>query len=857
MNRACFLQNTTKQLRSCQTRSLEGQKLLGHSLHAVLNDLGRSNSIKKKIVKTETYRFCVITIFSFMVVLLIQFSLVGQTSVQSAASGYADATYVGLSDNEFLKNWLVLGPVKVDETGKKPDDASQKAFFDQDAFTSVVVSPKIVLPNVKIGNTNYDWKPVKSQEGTVNFVKLFGQFDFAVAYALTEIRMDAPAKILFGVGSDDGVKIFLNGVLVHSNWIGRATTPDDDIISLDLKKGSNQILVKVQNMEYDWSFAMRKLGKDILGNLLVESAGKGNLDNVKLLAENGADINTQSKAGLNAYQSALLKGRETVLNYLKEKGAKTDVPMPSFDELVNNLFRSAQTGVTSGVSVLVSKNGKIIYEKGFGYADVGNKVPVTPDTKFRIGSITKQFTASAILKLQEEGKISVTDKLSKFIPDFPRGDEVTIHHLLTHTSGIHSYTDRPGFLKYVTLSIAPQSLVDTIKARPYDFNPGDKFLYNNSGFFLLGYIIEKISGNSLGEYLKETFFKPLGMNNTGIYQANLLLDNEAYGYASENGTLIKALNWDMSWAGGAGAIYSTVKDLNTWNEAIFNGKVLLAESLKAAFAPVILNNKEKNDYGYGWAFQDFRGYKFISHGGGLHGFVSYLERQPEKQITVVVLCNSTPPPEGINPTTNALSIAEYLLWNDMEKQSSFASDLAVDENTLKSYTGRYDYGRGAVLIVSLDGRQLNAQMTGQPMFPIFPSSKNEFNWKVVEAKVKFETDESGNVTHLIHNQNGQQLKAQKLKDETPVQVNPAIFEKYVGKYDLGNQAVIEVLTDGDKLMFIGPNLPKYQLLPASDTEYFAREANVRITFKVNESGSVDAIDLNNSGALTTAKRITQ
>jgi len=853
MNRVCYLQNTIRQNRSYYVSPLWEPQLPDQNRLFFIRTNQSIHSFKANFMKINAFRF------SASLLLFVVFVVFSQLNLQAQPKelGYAGATYTGLADNEFMKNWLILGPVKIIESGTKSDEASQKSFFDNDALVSVDISQKKMLSKVKIGTAGYDWKLVKNEENVIDFIKLFGQIDYSVAYALAEIRMDAPAKILLGIGSDDGVKIFLNGVLVHKNWIGRPTTPDDDILLLDLKKGSNQILVKVQNMEYGWSFAIRKPGKENLSKLLAESAERGNLDNVKLLAENGADINLPGTMGLTAWQSAAIKGRETVMNYLKEKGAKADLPMPPFDDLVSNIFKSAQTGISSGVSVLVSKNGEIIYEKGFGYADIGNKVPVTPDTKFRIGSITKQFTASAILKLQEEGKISVTDKLSKFIPDFPRGDEVTIHHLLTHTSGIHSFTDRPNFLKYVTLSITSKSLVDSIKTWPYDFNPGDRYLYNNSGFFILGYIVENISGKSFGEYLNETFFKPLGMNSTGVYSTTLLLDNEAYGYSIENGKILKALNWDMSWAGGAGAIYSTVKDLYTWNEAIFNGKVLKEESLKAAFTPVVLNNKEKSDYGYGWAFQDVRGYKFISHGGGLQGFLSFLERQPENKITVAVLCNSTPPPDGINPGANAISIAEYLLWKDMQKQSTFASDLAIDESILKSYVGRYDYGQGAVLIVTLDGKQLNAQMTGQPMFPIFPSSKNEFNWKVVEAKVKFETDGNGNVTNLIHYQGGQQLVAKKLKDETPVNVNTAIFDKYTGKYDYGNSMVFEVSRDGDKLMVQGPNQPKYQLFPASETEYFAKEVTIRLTFKINADGKVNSVDLNNSGIITTASRIIQ
>jgi CubicO group peptidase (beta-lactamase class C family) len=784
-------------------------------------------------------------------------ALQGQTKSTVSATGYAEASYPGLTDNVFMKNWWIIGPVKIKGIGTNPEDKKQKEYFDKDELTSITVNPKKELSPVKIGDTTFAWKSLKCKDSIINFIKLFGQRDYTVAYALAEIKMEAPAKIMVGIGSDDGIKLFVNGVLVHTNWIGRATTPDDDILMLDLKKGSNQVLVKIQNMQYDWSFCMRKLGKDILGKLLISSSGKGNLDNVKLLVENGADLNTQDETGLTAYQSATIRGREKVIEYLKEKGAKTDIPMPSFDKLVDPIFKSAQAGATPGVSILVSQDGKIIYEKGFGYADVGNKVPVTPDTKFRIGSITKQFIASSILKLQEEGKISVEDKLSKFIPGFPRGDEVTIYHLLTHTSGIHSYTDRPTFEKYLTMPVSTAALVDTIKAHPYDFNPGDKYLYNNSGYFLLGYIVEKISGNSLAKYLNETFFKPLGMNSTGIYQNDVVLDNEAYGYSYNNDTLIKAVNWDMTWAGGAGAIYSTTKDLYTWNEAVFNGKVLSDQSLKAAFTPAILTDKQKTDYGFGWGFGDIRGTRLIAHSGGLNGFVTYLGRQPEKKVTVIVLCNSTPPPPRINPGTNGLLITEYLLWQGMAKQASFGSDIKIDEKTLKSYVGRYNYGRGAVLIVTLDGNQLMAQMTGQPNFPIYPSSNDEFNWKVVEAKIKFVKDDKRNVTHAIHTQGGQQLEAKKLKDEIPAAVSPSVFDKLVGKYDMGNNNLVTVVKDGNRLILQVPGQPQYQLLPASETEYFMKESTVRVTFKANDAGKTDTLILNFDGSEQQAKRVNE
>lgn len=782
-------------------------------------------------------------------------NLQGQTKKQEPVLGYGHASYTALTDNEFMKDWLILGPVKLDGDAIKTDDSGQKRFFEKDVFTTVAIRAGKPLGNLKINNVEYAWEPMKSEEGFVDLSKLLGKVEYSIAYALAEIRMDVPAKVIVGIGSDDGIKLYLNGRLVHQNWIGRPTTPDEDIAILNLKKGSNQILLKIQNMEQDWSFAIRKMGKESLKKALIESSGRGNLDNVKILTDDGVDLNAPDDSGLTAYQSAMIRGREKIMDYLKDKGVRTDIPMPSFKQLVDCIFKNVYSGITSGVSVLVSKNGEIIYEKGFGYADIGNKVPVTPDTKFRIGSITKQFTAAAILKLQEEKKLNIQDVVSKYIPGFPKGNEITLRHLLTHTSGLHSYTDRPSFFKFVTLPISLSALVDTIQAQPYDFAPGNKWNYCNSGFVLLGYIVEKISGKSLAIYLNDTFFEPLGMNNTGIYETNKLIDNEAYGYSFNGNKIIKAINWDMSWAAGAGALYSTVRDLNIWNEALFNGKVLTEESLKAAFTSSLLNNKQKTNYGYGWFIQNIRGSEFISHGGGLNGFLSYLGRQPENKFTVIVLCNSTPPPSGLSPTNSASLISEYILWPEMIKQPTFASDIPVDEKLINAYVGRYDYGQGAVLTVTLEGKQLYAQMTGQGKYPIFPSSKDEFNWKIVDASVKFVVDEKGKVIYLLHHQNGQQIEAKKLKEEIPVAVDFSVFDKYTGKYDMGNNYVMAVLKVDKKLFLQGSQLTRFQLFPASETEFFAREINIRLKFKAHGEQKADSVIVVISGEEKVAKRV--
>ena len=183
------------------------------------------------------------------------------------------------------------------------------------------------------------------------------------------------------------------------------------------------------------------------------------------------------------------------------------------------------------------------------------------------------------------------------------------------------------------------------------------------------------------------------------------------------------------------------------------------------------------------------------------------------------------------------------------------SEISVDKNLLESYVGRYDYGRGMVLIVTLEDNQLYAQISGQSMFPIFPSSKDQFFWKEVDANVTFNVDEKGDVTHVIHHQNGGQFEAKRLPDETPVVVDPAVFHKYVGKYEAGNNNIIVISIEGDKLYAQGLNLPRYQLLPASETEYFLWEINARAMFKANDNGRTDTILINFNGVESTAIRL--
>jgi CubicO group peptidase (beta-lactamase class C family) len=546
-----------------------------------------------------------------------------------------------------------------------------------------------------------------------------------------------------------------------------------------------------------------------------------------------------------------------MVEFLAGKGANAREPLPPAEKLAEGLFSLIKAD-SPGAAVLVARDGKVLFEKGYGLTDVERRTSITPDTKFRIGSISKQFTAAAILKLAEAGKLKVEDKLSQFIPDYPRGGEVTIHHLLTHTSGIHSYTSKPDFLKTVTTGVKPEEHIRSFKDDPYDFNPGEKWLYNNSGYFLLGYLVEKVSGQTYGEYLRRTFFEPLGMKDTGVHQAGAGLENEATGYMFEGGAFKKALDWDMSRAGGAGALYSTVRDLHRWNEALFAGKVLKESSLKAAFTPVRTAGEDasqpkESGYGYGWGIQELRGLQEIGHGGGLHGFASHLLRLPGKNFTVAVLANCLPPPPGVEPGALAHEIAEIYLGDQLAPREIPKVDAAVAGKALEAIAGRYDYG-GAILTVTREGDKVFAQLTGQPKFQIFPKSETEFFWKVVEAEVKFVKNEKGAVTKAVHRQGGQTIEAPRIENVEVVKVDGKLLDAYAGKYNYG-AAVLTVTRDGDRLFAQLAGQPKFEIFPRSETEFFWKVINARVTFVKDEKGKVTKAVHEQGGSKFDAPRV--
>jgi len=285
-------------------------------------------------------------------------------------------------------------------------------------------------------------------------------------------------------------------------------------------------------------------------------------------------------------------------------------------------------------STLVAKGGKVLAKKGFGMADLENKIPNTPKTKFRIASLTKSFTAMAIMQLKQKGMLSLNDKLNKYIDDYPNGEEISILHLLTHTSGIVNHTELPGFYKERgTSPVTVEETIATFKNMPLLFKPGEKFEYSNSNYILLGFIIEKASGQNYGKFIEENIFKPLDMKNSGFEYYQQKVDNFAKGYILKNNKIIDADKRVMSNAHASGALYSTVGDLYIWDRALYTEKLLDKAALKKMFTPY------KDQYGYGWGIARLFAKKIIAHNGDIEGYNTNIVRFVNDDICIIVLSN--------------------------------------------------------------------------------------------------------------------------------------------------------------------------------------------------------------------------
>ncbi|MDX6188959.1 serine hydrolase domain-containing protein [Flavobacterium sp. Fl-318] len=323
------------------------------------------------------------------------------------------------------------------------------------------------------------------------------------------------------------------------------------------------------------------------------------------------------------------------------------------DKLLNEKFKPEGPGG----AFLAAKEGKIIYKKAFGKANLELNVAMQPDFVFEIGSMTKQFTAVSILMLVEQGKLKLDDEITKFIPDYPtNGNSITIHHLLIHTSGIKDFTSMKAIKDIAKSDLSPKELVDFFKNEPVDFKPGEQYKYCNSGYVLLGYIIEMVSGKTFGEFIDENIFKKIDMNNTYYASHEKVIKNRASGYRDREG-YVNAPYISFSIPYASGSIISNVEDLLKWQNAIAAHTLLSLATTAKVFTNYQLNNGTKTDYGYGWHIDAVKGKLVYEHGGSIFGFKSMGVYEPASKIYVIGLSNC----DCNSPTALTREIAALLL----------------------------------------------------------------------------------------------------------------------------------------------------------------------------------------------------
>jgi CubicO group peptidase (beta-lactamase class C family) len=423
-------------------------------------------------------------------------------------------------------------------------------------------------------------------------------------------------------------------------------------------------------------------------------------------------------------------------------------------EEINEVLKAYTKQNSFNGTVLVARQGIVLLDKGYGYKNIQAKTLNDSNTIYQIGSLTKQFTAIIILQFQEQLKLSVSDPLSKYIPDYPNGDRITIEHLLTHTSGIVNYTKDELFMANNAINpISIEDLIRRFKNLPLEFTPGEKYSYSNSGYILLGYIIQKISGKSYFEVVKENIFQPLGMNHSGFDFKALKNSDKATGYLRLTQKINKpAPTVDSTVSFSAGGIYTTVGDLYKWDRALYTEKIISSASLQKAFTPY------KANYGYGWVIDSTFGKKVLMHEGGIFGFVSFIGRIPADEICIILLDNLGS--EGLPKIAESINAILNDQPYDFPRERK---EIEVDSSILKKYAGDYQLAPSFIITISFENGQLMAQATGQEKTMLFAEREDFFFLKLSDVQIEFIRSPEGKTERLNLYQGGQKLPALKIK----------------------------------------------------------------------------------------------
>lgn len=415
-------------------------------------------------------------------------------------------------------------------------------------------------------------------------------------------------------------------------------------------------------------------------------------------------------------------------------------------------------------TLLLAENGKVVFEKTLGIANVETDESLQPSSCYRLASVSKQFIGTAIMILEEAGKLEYDDDIQKFFPELPY-EGITVQHLLHHTGGLPDYMSL--FEEYwdkekvsedkKTASNEDMVQIFAEQQPKIDFKPGEKYEYSNTGYVLLGSIIERISKQSIHDFLYENVFKPADMTNTRAFKSNgdFGIKNRVYGFdqVDENKTEMNDHNY-LNGMVGDGGVYATAQDLLAWDQALKTEKLVKRQSLRTAYTSGVLNDGTLTNYGFGWGVKyDKNGNVVdVSHGGSWVGFRTFIGRDLLNDRTLILLTNNSD-----NQIGRTVKIAGSI-WKgeDYElPEEKIAIELSAE--TLEQYIGVYQFDPSFKITITVEDNQIFAQATGQGKFELFPSSENEFFLKVIEASCTFNKNADGKVESMMLHQGGDHL----------------------------------------------------------------------------------------------------
>jgi len=527
--------------------------------------------------------------------------------------------------------------------------------------------------------------------------------------------------------------------------------------------------------------------------------------------------------------------------FLLLTAAQAQPTAAEFDAALNAHFAADAPG---GAAV-VAQGGKVIYEGAVGRADLNTGDPLSMASQFRIGSVTKQFTAVAILQLAEAGKLKLEDEIQQYI-EFPRKDHpITVEHLLLHTSGIPSFTDMPVYTpKNYAEDISLKEIIALFADLPLEFQPGTKWSYNNSGYLLLTAIIEQVSGQSWTDYTTQHLFAPAGMIHSSASTNAEPLAQEAVGYAQRDSGWVVADPISLTWPRGAGSIRSTVGDLWKWNSSVMSGKQVPLAWLERAHSPYTLPDGSSTGYGFGWGFQTVQGSPTIEHNGGIDGFVSASLYLPEQDIYVAVLTNKE--------AEDATILAPQLAAIAMGKPYGGAV-VPLDETMALDYTGVYVSEKEVVRYITADKQGLHAQREGSRMQDLEYLGNDVFRYAGDLILLHFQRDE-GRVTGARFEARDRIEQLTRTDKPLPaprvaIPLQNAALQAYVGEYELAPGFTLSFHAEGDRFYGRATGQDEFEVFGDGPHSFFLTVVDATVLFHPEADGSVQRITFNQGGAM--------